>query len=89
MDLKDLGVSDNEGSMTASDHTDEGGGSGGGGASATMLGTVDDEAFETLAAEIREVSTEPSNLLPSADALVGDWTNTWDIYISKYIYPLL
>ena len=56
MDLKDLGVSDNEGSITASDNTDEGGGSGGGGATASMLGTVDDEAFETLAAEIREVS---------------------------------
>ena len=54
MDLKDLGVSDNEGSITASDNTDEGGGTGG--ATASMLGTVDDEAFETLAAEIREVS---------------------------------
>ena len=55
MDLKDLGVSDNEGSITGtSDNTDDGP-SGPGGTSGATLGTVDDEAFETLAAEIREV----------------------------------
>ena len=56
MDLKDLGVSDNdEGSITGtSDNTDDGP-SGPGGASGATMGTVDDEAFETLAAEIREV----------------------------------
>ena len=33
------------------------GGAGGGGPTSATLGTVDDEAFETLAAEIREVKS--------------------------------
>ena len=33
------------------------GGAGGGGPTSATMGTVDDEAFETLAAEIREVKS--------------------------------
>ena len=49
MDLKDLGVSDHDGSVSHSDNTEEA-------ASASV--PVDDEGFETLAAEIREVLAE-------------------------------
>ena len=38
------------------------GGAGGGGPTSTTMGTVDDEAFETLAAEIREVNEIPTKL---------------------------
>ena len=63
MDLKDLGVSDNEGSITASDNTEDA-------ASASV--PVDDEGFETLASEIREVLAELAQD-KSMDAFRGEY----------------
>ena len=52
-----MDLSDGEGSVTASES--EASDTGGGGIS----GTVDDEAFETLAAEIREVLAELAQVI--------------------------
>ena len=56
-----MDLSDGEGSVTASE-SDASDTAGGG-----ISGTVDDEAFETLAAEIREVLAE------LAQVLLHDW----------------
>ena len=50
-------LSDGEGSVSASDTEASDTGAGG------ISGTVDDEAFETLAAEIREVLAELAQVL--------------------------
>ena len=55
--LEEMDLSDGEGSVTASES--EASDTGGGGIS----GTVDDEAFETLAAEIREVLAELAQVI--------------------------